>query len=510
MSGCSSCATKKPGALPGGCKNNGWCSNGGCGAMLDVHDWLSNVYYVDEVVRHTFVEVKFKGTRKEYYKNPADLQLEIGDAVVVESSSSGWDLGYISLTGPLVPIQMKKQNLTSDSPGIRKIVRIATSSDLEKFTQAKALEADTQAESRRIALRLKLVMKISDVEYQGDKTKATFFYTADGRVDFRELIKEYARVFRVKIEMRQVGMRQEAARLGGIGSCGRELCCSTWLTDFHSVPTSAARYQNLFLNPLKLSGQCGRLKCCLNYELDTYLEALEEFPNDNIKLKTAKGNARVEKLDVLKRIMWFKYEDPMEQGFFALSVDAVKEILALNADGKVAESLDDFTVDEVIDIDEKDYKDTVGEERLDRFDRKPKKKKNKNPNNRGGAPLGNPNANRNNPNQGNKPNPAPVQQGNNPNRNPQQGNNPNQNRNNPNPNRNLQQGNNPNPNRNPQQTNNPNPNRNNPQGGNPNPNRNNPNPNQRNPNQNRNNPNQQGGNRPNNPQAPKQPEPPKE
>ena len=249
--GCASCGTNKEGGLPTGCKNNGWCKSGtGCGSILDVHDWLSNVYYIDGVVRHPIVEVKFKGTRKEYFRNAALYDLEIGDPVVVESSTGGWDLGYVGLTGELVKLQMKKYRIDEDSQQMKRIIRKATESDEAKYRDAKGMEQETMMQARRFAIAQNLVMKISDVEYQGDKTKATFFYTAEGRVDFRELIKQYAKEFKIKVEMRQIGLRQEAGRLGGIGSCGRELCCSTWLTDFNSVPTTAARYQNLFLNPL--------------------------------------------------------------------------------------------------------------------------------------------------------------------------------------------------------------------------------------------------------------------
>jgi cell fate regulator YaaT (PSP1 superfamily) len=334
------------------------------------------------VVRHPIVEVKFKGTRKEYYKNPFGIDLEIGDAVTVESQTSGWDVGYVSLTGDLVMLQMKKNRIDESSEAVRKVLRKSNEMDLERYEEGKNLEYETMLHARRIAYGIGLVMKISDVEYQGDRTKATFFYTAEGRVDFRELIKQMAREFKIKIEMRQIGLRQEAGRLGGIGSCGRELCCSTWLTDFHSVPTTAARYQNLFLNPLKLSGQCGRLKCCLNYELDVYVEALNEFPEDNTILKTEKGLARVEKLDILKRIMWFRYEGDHGGKFFALEVDKVKSIIEMNEQGVSPVDLEEYLVEEE-EPEEKEleFKDTVGEERLDRFDRTKRSKKKKNNNN---------------------------------------------------------------------------------------------------------------------------------
>lgn len=408
MGGCNGCSTKKEGGLPTGCRNNGWCSSGGCGSILDVHDWLSNVYYVDGIVHHPVVEVKFKGTRKEYFKNTANIELNIGDAVVVESQTSGYDVGYVSLTGDLVKLQMKKYKIEEDSPMMKRVARIATESDLQKYEEAKEMEMETMMHARRMASGLGLVMKISDVEYQGDKTKATFFYTAEGRVDFRELIKLYAKEFRVKIEMRQIGLRQEAGRLGGIGSCGRELCCSTWLTDFHSVPTTAARYQNLFLNPLKLSGQCGRLKCCLNYELDTYMEALEEFPEENTILKTEKGVARVEKMDILKKIVWFRYDDIHNPKFYPLEIEKVNEILMLNKNGTLPADLDEFQAEQEMPVKEVEFKDVVGEDSLDRFENKKKKqggnkwKNKKKPGSGSGQPQNPENRERNTQN---RPNP---------------------------------------------------------------------------------------------------------
>ncbi len=474
--GCASCGTNKEGGLPTGCKNNGWCKSGtGCGSILDVHDWLSNVYYIDGVVRHPIVEVKFKGTRKEYFRNAGMFDLEIGDPVVVESSTGGWDMGYVSLTGELVKLQMKKYRIDEDSQQMKKIIRKATESDEKKAIEAKDMEQETMMQARRFAMALGLVMKISDVEYQGDKSKATFFYTAEGRVDFRELIKQYAKEFRIKIEMRQIGLRQEAGRLGGIGSCGRELCCSTWLTDFHSVPTTAARYQNLFLNPLKLSGQCGRLKCCLNYELDTYLEALEEFPDENTVLKTERGLARVEKIDILKRIMWLKYDDKAATKFYPLDIKTVKHVINLNKEGKFPPDLDEFQASSEMVEETQDFKDVVGEERLDRFDRQKKKKRPNNNRREGNSPSNNNRGN--NPAQGNN---APQSVGAN---NPTQGNNvprSNPNRDNPNPRQNT--GNNPNQgnrNQRPNPGNNPNQGKNNPRpnaGNNPNQGNNNPRP----------------------------------
>jgi cell fate regulator YaaT (PSP1 superfamily) len=400
--GCGSCGT---GGLPGGCKNNGWCKSGGCGSILDVHDWLSNVYFSEGIVRHKVVEVKFKGTRKEYFRNTASFELEIGDAIVVESSTGGYDVGYVSLTSyELVQAQMRKYSIDEDSPMMKRIVRMATESDLAKFEEAKALEYTTMMSARNFARDLGLVMKISDVEFQGDRTKATFFYTAEGRVDFRELIKLYAKEFKCKVEMRQIGLRQEAGRLGGIGSCGRELCCSTWLTDFNSVPTMAARYQNLFLNPLKLSGQCGRLKCCLNYELDTYIEALDEFPDENTTVKTAKGIARIEKMDILKRIVWLRYKEA-DSKYYPLQLEKLFEIMDMNKRGVEPTDLDEFQAEEEMPEVTIGFKDVVGEERLDRFERK---------GGRGGKPKNrntNNNNNRNRPNNNNRGPAKPIAEG---------------------------------------------------------------------------------------------------
>ena len=379
--GCNGCSTRTLGGLPGGCKNNGACKTGGCG-KLDVYDWLSNVYYHDEVVEHSIVELKFKGTRKEYYRNVNNEDIEIGDALVVESATTGWDLGYVSLTGELVKLQLKKYKINENGDQIRRVIREA---DFDKFDEGKGLEQETMIKARILAMQQGLSMKISDVEYQGDRTKATFFYTAEGRVDFRELIKVLAREFRIKIEMRQIGLRQEAGRLGGIGSCGRELCCSTWLTDFHSVPTTAARYQNLFLNPLKLSGQCGRLKCCLNYELDQYVEALKSFPDEHTTIKTEKGVARADKIDILKGLMFFRYEGDPTGRLFPLEIEKVHLLLEMNEKGIAPSEIEEYQVEDENEVEEIQFRDTVGEESLDRFDARRKNKKKKK---RGGSQGG--------------------------------------------------------------------------------------------------------------------------
>lgn len=298
--GCNSCENSlkyKDGIHPG-CNNNGACGN-----MLDVHDWLANVYFEDDELVNQHVEIQFKSTRKEFFENPKQLDLENGELVVVETDT-GYDMGTVTMKGELARLQMKKKGIKEDQE-LPKIIRKPGENDLETYKEAKQRELPMMFDTRRFAKDLGLVMKVSDVEVQADNRKATFYYTADGRVDYRELIKILGREFKVKVEMKQIGLRQEAGRIGGIGDCGRELCCSTWLTEFNAVPTVAAKYQNLFLNPLKLSGQCGRLKCCLNYELETYLEALEDFPEEETILETQKGSAKIFKIDILKRMLWF-------------------------------------------------------------------------------------------------------------------------------------------------------------------------------------------------------------
>jgi cell fate regulator YaaT (PSP1 superfamily) len=284
---CTNCSTgSKDGGAPKGCQNKGTCGTDSCN-KLTVFDWLSNMSLPSGQEPFDCVEVRFKNGRKEFYRNTEKLSLSIGDIVATEASP-GHDIGIVTLTGELVKVQMKKKGVNPTSPEITKIYRKASQKDIDIWSDARAKEEPMKVTAREIAIRLQLQMKISDIEFQGDGSKATFYYTAEDRVDFRQLIKEYAQSFKTRIEMKQVGFRQEAARLGGIGSCGRELCCSTWLTDFRSVNTSAARYQQLSLNPQKLAGQCGKLKCCLNYELDTYMDALKDFPDFDTKLDTEK------------------------------------------------------------------------------------------------------------------------------------------------------------------------------------------------------------------------------
>lgn len=329
MAGCVTCsaADKGNGVVPG-CGNNGTCGTGDCNKM-NVFDWLANMD-LPAIDKFNIVEVKFKGGRKEYFRNQDRLTLHTGDPVVVDVPN-GHHIGYVSLQGELVRLQMKKKNIVDDE-NIRKIYRIATQKDLEKFVEVKNRELPTLYRTREIITEQKLEMKLSDVEFQADNTKATFYYSADDRVDFRELIKMLASEFKIRVEMRQISLRQEAGRLGGIGSCGRELCCSTWLSDFKSVSTAAARYQNLSLNPSKLSGQCGRLKCCLNYELETYMEALEEIPALETALLTEKGNVQLQKTDIFRKIMWFSYGS--ENTWHPVTVDRVKEIMQMNLKGE--------------------------------------------------------------------------------------------------------------------------------------------------------------------------------
>ena len=340
--GCKSCSSgscgtknKEDGKKVGGCENNGACGTGGCNKM-NVFDWLSNMD-VPTFSKYNVVEVKFKGGRKEYFRNVNQVELYAGDPVIVDVPS-GHHLGFVSLQGELVRLQLLKKGI-KDNDEIKTIYRKANDKDLEKHEQAVARDYPTMYRSREIVKELKLNMKLSDVEYQSDNTKAIFYYSSDDRVDFRELIKTLAGEFKVRIEMKQISLRQEAARVGGIGVCGRELCCSTWLTDFKNVTTSAARYQNLSLNPVKLSGQCGRLKCCLNYELETYMDALKDIPTIEKPLQTIKGDAFLQKTDIFKRVMWFGYRGE-ESNWIPITVDRVQEVLALNAKGERPQTID--------------------------------------------------------------------------------------------------------------------------------------------------------------------------
>lgn len=453
-----SCGTSKGGKVAG-CKNNGACQTGGCNKM-NVFDWLSNMEMPSSSA-FEIVEVRFKNGRKEFFRNAERFNLTTGDAVVVEVPN-GHHLGHVSLQGELVRLQMQKKKVVNDSE-IKKIYRIAHQKDLEKYEEVKKRELPTLYRTREILREIKLPMKLSDIEYQADNTKATFFYSADDRVDFRELIKRLATEFRIRVEMRQISLRQEAGRLGGIGVCGRELCCSTWLSDFKNVATSAARYQNLSLNPSKLSGQCGRLKCCLNYELETYMEALQDIPKIETPLLTEAGEAKLQKTDIFRKIMWFGFNE--ENTWYPLNVDRVNHILEMNRAGKKPATLQDDVLAEKIPV----QKLNSDLERMDqKFRDKSKKKKKKKKGNRdnqgqpGSAQNQNPNRSQGQNQNANRPQGQGQNQnrgqgpGQNQNRNQnQQG----QNKNKPN-NQNQQRNQNPNKNRNQRNPNSPNRNQN--------------------------------------------------
>ncbi|MFK8046492.1 MAG: stage 0 sporulation family protein [Crocinitomicaceae bacterium] len=377
--GCQSCGNSN--GVPRGCKSNGTCTSGGC-SKLPVFNWLADIELPNGQSAYDIVEIRFKNGRKSFYRNASSLSLQVGDAVAVEADQ-GNDVGVVSVTGELARIQVRKKAPNLKSHEAQKIIRKASSTDIERWVAAREKENDTMYQARVLASALGLAMKISDVEYQADGKKATFYYTADERVDFRQLIRDLAEKFSIRIEMKQIGARQEAARLGGIGSCGRELCCTTWLTDFRSVSTASARYQQLSLNQQKLAGQCGKLKCCLNFELDTYVEALKAFPRNDIKLRTKKGRAFHVKTDVFKGLMWYLFESGSEgasAGFVPLKIDRVHEIIALNKAGEEPLDLKEFVVVEPVKV--PDYTNVVGQDSLNRFEhvfkRKKKKKSNKN------------------------------------------------------------------------------------------------------------------------------------
>lgn len=330
--GCGSCSSGS--CSSEGCGRNGGCSTGGCN-KLNSFDWLGNMRSPDQPEVNNVYEVRFKNTRKGFYRNGHGLRLFLGDAVVVESDR-GFDIGHLALGGVVAELQMRKKNYVKNIKEVPRIFRKANESDIELLKKVRERDSETRTQAREIIEELGLDMKLTDVEFQGDNTKAIFYYIADHRVDFRELIKRLARVFRIRVEMKQIGLRHEAGLVGGIGSCGRELCCSTWLTEFKTVSTSAARYQNLSLNPMKISGLCGRLKCCLNFELDAYMDALSDFPSVE-RLETKKGKAYLQKTDIFKRKMWFSYEG--ETSWYPIEVDQVKEIVAMNKKGEMPEKL---------------------------------------------------------------------------------------------------------------------------------------------------------------------------
>ncbi|ARV07225.1 hypothetical protein BTO04_11240 [Polaribacter sp. SA4-10] len=381
---CGSCGTTENG-VPKGCKSNGNCGTGGTcgsGSKLAVFDWLSNMTLPSGEERFNIFEVRFKNGRKHFYKNPENLPIIMGDIVAVEGSP-GHDIGTVSLAGELVKVQMKKRKITADHEDVKKIYRKASQRDIDVWQASRAKEEETQKKGREILGRLGLQMKLSDVEYQGDGNKATFYYTAETRVDFRQLIRDLASAFSIRVEMKQVGARQEAARLGGIGSCGRELCCSTWLTDFRKVTTSAARYQQLSLNPLKLAGQCGKLKCCLNFELDAYLDTLKTFPKQDLVLKTEKGEAIFVKMDIFKQHLWYTYKEERFK-WFRLTLEQVLEIVDLNKNNEKSISLEEYEADVII-PEKVSFEDAVGQDSLTRFDApktSKRRRNNKNKNNK--------------------------------------------------------------------------------------------------------------------------------
>jgi len=369
---CKTC-TSKSSSSPKGCKNNGTCGTDSCNKFT-VFDWLSNMSLPSGQSEFLYSEIRFKNGRKDYFLNKNSLSLSVGD-VVATQADSGYDVGIVTLTGELVRVQMDKKKISYSEEEPKIIYRKSSQKEIDKWSSLRDKEESIKVRARKFAIDLRLKMKISDIEFQGDGTKVTFYYTADERVDFRELIKLYAREFRTKIEMKQVGLRQEAARLGGIGSCGRELCCSTWLSDFRSVSTSAARYQQLSLNPQKLAGQCGKLKCCLNYELGSYMDALKNFPKKEIKLKTEKGTAVCQKTDIFKKQLWYAYVGEWNN-WFLLTVEQANAIIKENKSNKLVSGLEEYT-SENNNVEENIFENVVGQDSLTRFDKPRKKKHNK-------------------------------------------------------------------------------------------------------------------------------------
>lgn len=369
--GCGTCSTRSgAGEIKSSCGTGAKDINGL--NKLEVYDWLTNIDLPAEETIHEYVEIRFKNSRKEIFTNPNNLHLFTGDVIVIEGKP-GYDIGVVSLTGRLVSFQLKRKKQYKNHE-FRKVLRKASQDEISKWEEARDLEHGTMLRTREITKGLQLEMKVSDVEYQADKSKAVFYYTAEDRVDFRELIKQIAEEFRVRVEMKQIGSRQEASRLGGIGSCGRELCCSTWLTDFRSVSTSSARYQQLSLNPQKLTGQCGKLKCCLNYELDMYMENLKDLPDSNVVLESEQGTAVHFKTDIFKKEVYFVLKGKDMNAPFKLSSKKVFEILAMNKKGEKP-----FSFMDLVEIEEPiakpDYSNVVGQDDLNRFDDKKGKNK---------------------------------------------------------------------------------------------------------------------------------------
>ncbi len=353
-----------------GCSNCSTCevSEKRGSANSTVFDWL---YQIDnpETGNSNLVEVQFKRDRKDFYINTDNIDVNSGDWVAVQGSKSGHDIGKITMKGELVALQIRRKNRNIEKEPIKKLYRIASESDLEKWKGAVSNEDEILVKAKRIIEDHKLEMKLTDVEFQGDNSKATFYYTAEKRVDFRELIREYSKTFGVRVEMRQIGVRQEAAKIGGIGSCGRELCCSTWMTDFPSVSSAAARYQQLSINPQKISGQCGRLKCCLNFELDGYTEALKGFPSTKVQLKSKQGNAKFVKLDVFRGVLFY-FNSDFSGELLELTIENVNKIIELNKKGETPENFKEY-----ISSNNKkkiSFEDAVGQDKISRFDNKKK------------------------------------------------------------------------------------------------------------------------------------------
>ena len=371
---CGNCGTGADGK-PAGCKSNGYCSTSGCN-KLDVFDWLTGVPLPSGQTPFDAVEVRFKNTRKSFYRNANALQLMPGDLVTVDAAP-GHDIGMVTMTGELVRAQMQRKSSITDTYELRKILHKSTQEDIDRWHAARKLEDETMLAARTVVHEMRLDMKVTDVEYQGDGTKATFYYTAEQRIDFRDLIRKLADRFKVRIDMKQIGARQEAGRIGGIGSCGRELCCSTWLTDFRSVTTSAARYQQLALNPQKLAGQCGKLKCCLNYELDMYIEAVKSYPSQNAKLKTRQGTGFHRKTDIFEEKMWYLFKMPGSAPVMAgFPIEKVREILAqmkegVEVDVDFAALAEENEAAKNVGVEEEPaYEKVGGEDELTRFDSK--------------------------------------------------------------------------------------------------------------------------------------------
>ncbi len=349
------------------------CSSG---FKLDVYNWLSDIPGVKN--KKNLVEIRFKNTRKEYFENVNELSINEGDIVAVEASP-GHDIGTISLIGELVYDQLRKNRINPERTQFKKVYRKAKDTDVEKWKQAVELEKPTMLRARQLAMELNLNMKIGDIEFQGDKTKAIFYYIADERVDFRELIKKYAEEFKIRIEMKQIGARQEAGRIGGIGPCGKELCCSKWMSNFVSVSTTSAREQELSLHPQKLAGQCGKLKCCLNFEVDVYKDAKKEFPNRSIPLETEDGTMYYVKTDVFKKVLWYSYSKEGIVNLTPIEAKRVREIIQQNKKGEKPKITNKLNIPKEV-----DFLEVVGQESLTRFDNKKKQKKKKrfNKNNR--------------------------------------------------------------------------------------------------------------------------------